>query len=109
MKLAAIVLFGYSVMILSAGVMDYLREGWSILAAVPISILMFALAFGTFRGVLAAGYAGGVGIFLLSIYFAHRLVVTEELIPNGVFLMVSFLALFGLILGVFLGLQRSRR
>jgi hypothetical protein len=54
-----------------------------------------------------AGYAGGVGVFLLSIYFAHRLVVTERLIPNGVFLIISFMALFGLILGVFLGLQRS--
>ena len=109
MKLAAGVLFGYAVMILSAGVVDYLRDGWSILAALPVSVLLLALAFGAFRGMLAAGYAGGAGLFLLSIYFAHRLIVTEELVPNGVFLMVSFMALFGLILGVFLGLQRSAR
>lgn len=111
MKLAAITLYLYATLIFGVGVSGYLMEGSfaAFVAAGIVSALLLAAAFSASRGVLVAGYAGGVGVFLLSIYFAHRLVVTERLIPNGILLMISFVALFGLILGVFLGLQRSSK
>jgi hypothetical protein len=109
MKVAAITLYIYAILIFGLGVSGYLTEGSlaAFVAAAIVSTFLLAAAFSASRGALVAGYAGGVGVFLLSIYFAHRLVVTERLIPNGVFLIISFMALFGLILGVFLGLQRS--
>ncbi|MGW8179036.1 MAG: hypothetical protein ACWGQW_09765, partial [bacterium] len=55
---------------------------------------------------LPAGYLGGVFTFLLAIYFASRFIATERFVPNGILLIVSFVTLFAVTLGVFLGLRK---
>jgi hypothetical protein len=46
-------------------------------------------------------------VILLAIYFAYLFLATERFVPNGVFLIISFLVLFGVTLGVFLGLREE--
>jgi uncharacterized membrane protein (UPF0136 family) len=58
-------------------------------------------------GISSAGYAAGCINFLLAIYFAYRFIATERFIMAGVLLILSFITLFLLILGVFLGLWKE--
>lgn len=107
MRLAAATLLIYSALILGAGLVAYLASESmaSLIAAVVVSFLLLYLAFRAFRGSVRAGYVSGVFTFLLAIYFAYRFLATERFIPSGGLLIVSFIALFGVILGVFLGLR----
>lgn len=109
MKLAAVTLFIYSVLVLGVGLFAYFStESVASLAFAAILTLVFLfLGFLAFKGMLVAGYLGGALTLLQAIYFAYRFIATERFIPNGILLIVSFLVLFAVMLGVFLGLQRS--
>jgi len=108
MKLAAATLLIYTVLILGGGFVAYFsgESIFPLVSAVVLSVVLISLAYRAFIGSVPAGYLGGVLTLLLAIYFAYRFIATERLVPNGVLLIISFIALFGVTLGVFLGLQR---
>ncbi len=108
LRLAAATLSIYSAVVLGGGLAAYGLAGSriSLISATFLSAVFCLLAFRAFRGSVSAGYMGGVCTFLLAIYFAYRFIASERFIPSGVLLIVSFTALFGVTLGVFLGLQR---
>ena len=56
-----------------------------------------------------AAYACTGITFLTAVFFAVYFVATERFFPGGILLLVSFLALFLVLLGIFLQLQRQSR
>jgi hypothetical protein len=104
MIIAAITLLVQSLIVLCAGLLAHASFGAVLISSV-ISIVLVVSSFLTFRGSLAAGYLGGALTFLSAIYFAYRLIATEQFMPSGIFLILSFVALFSVLLGVFLGLR----
>jgi uncharacterized membrane protein (UPF0136 family) len=107
MKLAPVTLSLYGMVLLAGGFLTYSSSGRvvSLLAGILIFLFLLFLAIRSLRGSLRAGYTGGVVTFLLAIYFAYRFLATESFVPSGVLLLISFMALFGVTLGVFLGLR----
>jgi len=108
LRLAAATLSLYGAVVLGGGLAAYGLTGSriSLISATLLSAVLCLLAFRAFKGSVSAGYMGAVCTFLLAIYFAYRFIASERFIPSGILLIVSFAALFGVTLGVFLGLQR---
>ena len=107
MKVLVGTLWAYAALLLGVGISAYLSSGafLSLVLAVFLAGLFIFLSARSRQGHLAAGYVGGIFVFLLAVFFAYRLLATERFVPNGILLVVTFLALFGVTLGVFLGLQ----
>ena len=107
MRLATLTLLLFGGLILLGGCAAYFSAGStiSLISSLVGTGLFLFLAYHTSRGSVSAGYSGGVLTFLMAIYFAYRFIATERFMPSGLLLIVSFLALFGVSLGVFLGLR----
>jgi hypothetical protein len=107
MKLAATTLWIYALLMVGGGIYAFLssRTLDSLVAASLLAVLLVLLSILSKKGHLPAGYLGGIVVFLLAIFFAYRFLATERFFPSGVLLILSFFALFGVTLGVFLGLQ----
>lgn len=108
MKLASTALVIYGLVILAGGFTAYFAAGSlvSLISSLILFVVLIFLTVYSLKGSLRAGYLGGVLTFLLAIYFAYRFLATERFLPSGILLIISFLALFGVTLGVFLALQR---
>jgi len=107
MSLAAAALLVQSLIVLWAGILAPSSSGSTVSLAFT-GVVSAALLFWScrvFGGSLVAGYLGGALTFLSAIYFAYRLIATEQFVPSGILLILSFLSLFGVLLGVFLGLR----
>ena len=59
------------------------------------------------RKSVPSGVAGTAVIFIMAVYFAYRLIVSNRFIPSGIFMIVSFFFLFAALLGIFLKLMRN--
>jgi hypothetical protein len=110
MKLAGVTCLIYGLIIALVGVvLCYFSAGVaSLIGGLVFGGVMLVLGRFTLKGVLGAGYTGGILTFLMAIYFAYRLLATERFVPSGVLLLVSFTALFLIALGVFLGLNQNQ-
>jgi len=109
MKLASLTCFVFGVLIAGAGVYALYQLG-SIVAFVSCvfsSILLLATGYFSRKGVTGAGYTSGVLTFLLAIYFAYRFIASERFFISGMFLILSFVALFLILLGVFLSMREE--
>jgi hypothetical protein len=107
MRLAATVTVLYAGLVLSAGFLAFSEgRGAAVLfGTFLVGGVLLAAGVQGWKGRIGAGYLSGFVVFLSAIYFAHRFIVTEQFVPGGVLLMLSFITLFFILLGVFLGLQ----
>lgn len=109
MKLASLTCFVFGVLIAGAGVyaLNQLGSLVAFVSCILSAILLFATGYFSLKGVTGAGYTSGVLTFLLAIYFAYRFVASERFIVSGLFVILSFVALFLILLGVFLSLREE--
>lgn len=109
MKLAAVTAVILALIVVFAGIFAFQQAESmaSLLASIIFSFGLLAAAVASFRGRIGGAALGGVLNFLLAIYFAYRLIATERIFPCGMLLILSFMTLFLILLGVFLGLSKE--
>ena len=107
MKVAAVGALLYGIIILIGGVIAFFQEQSVafLVFGIVVGNIYFLLACGCFKEVVPAGYVSGALTFFLAVYWAYRFIASERFFPGGVLLILSFLVLFLILLGVFLGLQ----
>ncbi len=98
----------YLIAVLAAGTAAYLRTGsvvaWAV-SAVAAAVLMWAAVW-LYRGRLAGGFlAGGVAL-VMGLFYGYRFIATGNFLPGGAVLLASFVALFFILIGLFLSLER---
>jgi hypothetical protein len=110
-KIASYTLVGYALLILLAGIGAYQGAGSiaSLVSSLLLAGVLVASAVLSQRGKVGAAYIGGILVFLSAIYFAYRFIASERFLPSGVLLIISFVALFLVILGVFLTLSQEHQ
>ncbi|UCF37927.1 MAG: hypothetical protein JSU96_03415 [Acidobacteriota bacterium] len=110
MRLAAGTVFVYAWVILAAAILAFKGSG-GVISLVSGILAGAGLVTGgvlALRNVTGAAYGSGVLTFLLAIYFAYRFLATERFLPSGVLLIVSFVALFLILVGIFIGLSKEK-
>jgi uncharacterized membrane protein (UPF0136 family) len=108
MNLVGAVSIVYAALIVYSGWLGYAAAASSASVVMGTGVGLLLLALGLYsRRAVSGGYAVGALTFLLAIYFAYRFIATERFFPSGALLLVSFLALFLILLGVFLALRNK--
>ncbi len=107
-KLAAGATGAYSVSVLLAGLVGYAWKG-SVVSLVLSMIAAGLLAMASVwlaRGRLTGGFLAGVTALVLGLFFGYGFISSGEFFPGGAMLLVSFAALFFVLIGMFLSLER---
>ena len=73
----------------------------SLISGVLSGIVLLICGWLIWQGSMAAGYASGTMVLLLSLFFGYRFMLTNKFIPGGMMLILSFIALFFLLLSLF--------
>jgi uncharacterized membrane protein (UPF0136 family) len=108
MNLVGAVCIVYAALIVFSGWLGYAAAASSASVVMGMVTGLLLLAMGLYsRRAVSGGYAAGALTFLLAIYFAYRFIATERFFPSGVLLIVSFMALFLILLGVFIALRHE--
>jgi uncharacterized membrane protein (UPF0136 family) len=107
MRAAGVGSFLFGVVVLIGGIVAFIRVESLVflVSGIVIGLVYLMLARSCFRGIMTAGYVSGALTFLSAIYLAYRLIASQRFFPSGALLILSFLVLFVILLGVFLGLQ----
>lgn len=97
----------YPLVLLYAGWLGYAQSGSlvSLISGILVAVVLAGLGLLSRRSV-PFGVAGTAVIFVMAVYFAYRLIVSNRFIPSGIFMIVSFFFLFLALLGIFLKLMR---
>jgi uncharacterized membrane protein (UPF0136 family) len=98
----------YPLVLLYAGWLGFREHGSlaSLITAIIVAVVLAVLGFLSRKSV-PSGVAGTAVIFIMAVYFAYRLIVSNRFIPSGIFMIVSFFFLFAALLGIFLKLMRN--
>lgn len=98
----------YPLVLLYAGWLGYAQGGSlaSLITGVIVASGLVTLGLLSRKSV-SFGIAGTAVIFVMAIYFAYRLIVSNRFIPSGIFMIISFCFLFFALLGIFLKLMRD--
>jgi len=106
MKLATVGAMLASLVALGGGWLGYTGRGGmvSLAGSVFLALVLVGLGMAALRRV-EAGFAAVVVTFLMCVYFAYRMITAERLLPSGPLLVAGFIALFVILLGVFLSLR----
>lgn len=98
----------YPLVLLYAGWLGYAERGSlaSLITGVVVAVVLEVLGLLSRKSV-PFGIAGTAVIFVMAVYFAYRLIVSNRFVPSGVFMIISFFFLFAALLGIFLKLMRN--
>lgn len=98
----------YPLVLLYAGWLGYAQGGSlaSLVTGIVVAVSLAGLGLLSRKSV-PFGIAGTVVIFIMAVYFAYRLIVSNRFVPSGIFMIVSFFFLFAALLGIFLKLMRN--
>ena len=104
MKLAAITVLVYALMVSAGGLVGYVQAKSipSLISGILSGIVLLICGWLVWQGSMAAGYTSGAVVLLLALFFGYRFVTTNKFMPGGMMLILSFIALFFLLLGLFL-------
>lgn len=104
MKIAATATLIYALLVLGGGVMGYVqaRSAASLISGIVFGLPLLACGWFLWQGNIAAGYVAGLLTVILVLFFGYRFLTTNQFMPGGLMLLLSFLALFFLLLGIFL-------
>lgn len=108
LKLSAWASALYSAATLAAGATGYFLNGnpVSLGVGVAASAALAAAAGMLAQGRLAGGFLAGGTALILGLFFGYRFIASGSFVPGGVMLLVSFVALFFVLIGMFLSLER---
>jgi uncharacterized membrane protein (UPF0136 family) len=98
----------YPLILLYAGWLGYSARGSiaSLVAGIVVAIALESLGILS-RKAVHFSIAGAAVIFVMTVYFAYRLIISNRFIPSGIFMIISFFFLFAALLGIFLKLMRN--
>ncbi|MFQ5740383.1 MAG: TMEM14 family protein [Acidobacteriota bacterium] len=104
MKLAGWTALIYGATVLVGGILADLRTGSVVSLAVGVAAGAIAFYSGTLllRGRMAGGFVVSGVAMVLGLFFGYRFIATGSFLPAGSLLVVSFLALFFILIGMFL-------
>jgi len=110
MKMVAVVSWIPGLLVIGAGYLGYQAGSLaSLTGSIVWAVALVIAGWFSWKNNPTAGYASGVLTFLLAIYFAYRFIASESFIPAGVLLIITFIGLFLVLLGVFIGPAGERK
>jgi len=104
MKLNGTIVLVYGLLVSVGGLVGYVQAKSipSLISGVVSGIVFLVLGWLIWQGSMTAGYTAVSMILLLSLFFGYRFISTSKFMPGGMMLIVSFIALFFILLGLFL-------
>lgn len=104
MKVAATATLIYALLVLTGGVMGYVqaKSVASLISGLVFGIALLGCGWFLWQGSITSGYVAGLLTIFLLLFFGYRFLSTNQFMPGGLMLILSFLALFFLLLGIFL-------
>ncbi len=108
MKLAAVASLVYGVLVLLGGIMGYVqaRSLPSLVSGVVFGVILLVCGWLAWTGSMPAVYVSAVAALLLALFFGYRLTATGKMMPSGMMLILSFLAVVILVYGAFSAIRR---
>ncbi|RPI29284.1 MAG: hypothetical protein EHM61_02125 [Acidobacteria bacterium] len=108
MKIAAISTLIYGFLVLAGGVFGYLQAKSlpSLIAGGVCGVIVLVAGGYMWAGSIPAAYVAGAMALFLALFFAYRFTSTGKIMPGGVMLALSFVAVVILVFGVFNSLRQ---
>jgi uncharacterized membrane protein (UPF0136 family) len=108
MKLAAVTSLIYGVLVLLGGIMGYVQAKSfpSLISGVVFGLLLLVSGWLAWGGSMPAIYVSAGAALLLALFFGYRLTATGKMMPSGMMLILSFVAVVILVYGAFSAIRR---
>lgn len=108
MKIAAVATLAYGFLVLTGGIFGYIQAKSlpSLITGTICGVILLVAGGFIWQGNMPAAYVAGAMTLLLALFFAYRFSATGKVMPGGLMLALSFVAIVILVYGVFTSLLR---